>query len=156
MWAKFAHGIPPGFPDFIFFYSVFFVFFTQFLFSDLIIVIVTGFSDSSHYMAHNRESALIDYIGLQNLTNIYNGSRFGDFTDFSSIKSKNYGMLALYVLFKNYVYNGATAFTFEDLCFQKTERSSDINGNNCEHKCLSCSTTMNCLFIFFGSTTMNC
>ena len=108
------------------------------------IVIVTGFSDSSHYMAHNRESALIDFIGLPNLTNIYNGSRFGDFTDFSCIKSKNYGMLALYVLFKNYVYNGATAFTFEDLCFQKTDRSSDINGNNCEHKCLRCSNTMNC------------
>ena len=108
------------------------------------IVIVTGFYDSSHYMAHNREASLIDYIGLQNLTNIYNGSRFGDFIDYTSTKSKNYGMLALYVLFKNYVYNGATAFTFDDPCFQKSEKNSDINGNKCEHKCISCNAAMKC------------
>ena len=47
------------------------------------IVIVTAFHDSSHYMAHNREAALIDYVGLNNLTNVYNGSKYGDFSNFN-------------------------------------------------------------------------
>ena len=117
------------------------------------ITIVTGFYDSSHYQAHNREAALIDFIGLENLTNVYNGSRYGDFADFNTIKSKNYGLLALYILFKNYVFNGATAFTLEDLCYLKEggtdkeevmDGNEDVNGNFCEHKCQRCSFRMLC------------
>ena len=118
------------------------------------IVIVTAFNDSSTHMSHNRESAIIDFVGLDNLTNIYNGSRYGNFTKFGPEKSKNYGQCALYVFFRNYLTNGAIPFTMEDIVrmrMRSLERSSDrncqedFNENICNHdhiKCIGCNKTI--------------
>ena len=43
------------------------------------IVLVNCFNESSHYMSHNREQAIIFYLGLNNLTNVYNGTTYGSF-----------------------------------------------------------------------------
>ena len=52
------------------------------------------------------------------------------------------------------MFNGATAFTLEDLCYLKeggddkeeaVDGSGDENGNFCEHKCQSCSILGNAL-----------
>ena len=40
------------------------------------IVIITALWDSSNYMSLNREAALIDFVGLENLTNIYRGTKY--------------------------------------------------------------------------------
>ena len=104
------------------------------------IVIVTAFHDSNHYMSHNREAALIDFLGLERLTNVYNGSKYGDFANFNQIKAKNYGMMVLYTLFNN----GAAPFTLDDLFRMKNTMEGDVNrttGKNehtCNHHSLKC------------------
>ena len=107
------------------------------------IVIITGFYDSSHFMAHNREASLIDFIGLEHLTNVYRGSKYGAFSMFDDTKSKNYGMLSLYVMFRNYINNGPVPSTIDDLCFQKC-RKCNVNVASCAHRCISCNAHMIC------------
>ena len=38
--------------------------------------VITGFSDSSHYHAHLREAAMIDFFGLNKLTNEQRGTYY--------------------------------------------------------------------------------
>ena len=110
------------------------------------VIIVSAFQDSSHYLAHNREYSMIEYTGLDKLTNVYRGSRFGSFTLSNEAEVYNYGMLCTYILFRNYINNGASPFTFEDLVFQKQLhlRKLDLNDNKCDHKCVNCSMTLKC------------
>ena len=88
------------------------------------VVIVSAFQDSSHYMSHNREYSMIEYTGLDNLTNVYRGSRFGKFT-------LDYGLMCVYILFRNFINNGATPFTFRGSVFPKTAAIEEI-GSKCE------------------------
>ena len=111
------------------------------------IVIVTGLWDSSNYMSLNREAALIDFVGLENLTNIYRGTKYGEFTNFSDIAVRNYGMSIMYCMFQNYIVNGAIPFTLEDLCHDKEEpvrtRSMDMDCNHNIVKCSKCNKCVN-------------
>ena len=114
------------------------------------IIIITAFHDSNHYMSHNKEAALMDFIGLESLTNVYNGSRFGEFANFSNTKYKNYGMMVMYTLFKNYLNNGAMPFTLDDLCWKKDGARNDVNSEHqCRHdnfRCMGCNKTFQTKF----------
>ena len=110
------------------------------------IVIVTGFHDSSNYMALNREASLMDFAGIDTISNDKRGSKYGDFAACKNVFHKNFGMMTLYTLFLNYINNGARAFTFEDLCNDigledSIEKSPDVN---CNHKKLVCKSCKNC------------
>ena len=64
-------------------------------------------------------------------------------------KVENYGMMCIYILFRNFINNGATPFTFEDLCFQRQQQLRRLdfnanNANNCDHKCINCAVALDC------------
>ena len=110
------------------------------------IIIVTGFHDSSNYMALNREASLMDFAGMDTITNSNRGSKYGDFTACSNVFHKNYGMMTLYTLFLNYINNGAQPFTFEDLCHEIGLEDNDVKPSeeDCNHMKLVCKSCNNC------------
>ena len=59
------------------------------------------FHETSHYMAHNREFALIKTLGINRLTNSINGTAYGDMRDsWNSNEIVNFGNMILYNTFK--------------------------------------------------------
>lgn len=95
------------------------------------VVIVTGFQDSSNYMAHNREAAMMDWVGLENLTNIRKGSYYGETEEWNTIKKKNYGMMVLFSLFKNYLNDGAIGLQFDSLFYNQKRAKEQIKEEVC-------------------------
>ena len=65
------------------------------------IICLQLFNETSHYMAHNREFAVIKALGINRLTNSINGSAYGDMKEswnFNEIV--NFGNMILYNTFK--------------------------------------------------------
>ena len=60
------------------------------------ITILQLFSDCSHHEAHSREFALIRSLGLNNLTNVVNGTPYGAMTSWNDNEVKNFGKMLLY------------------------------------------------------------
>ena len=60
------------------------------------ISVVQLFSDSNHYEAHAREYAIIKALGLNNLTNVVNGTPYGIMTSWSDNEVINFGKMSLY------------------------------------------------------------
>ena len=101
-------------------------------------------------MALNREAALMDYVGVDNLTNERGGSKYGIFKNYGNNFHKNYGMMVLYVLFYNYINNGAQPFTFDNLCEDIGTKENDNESkyeSNCKHiklNCCKCNCIVRC------------
>ena len=53
--------------------------------------------DCNHYEAHSRESAIIKALGLQNWSNVYNGTRYGAMkTKWNDTEIINFGIMILF------------------------------------------------------------
>ena len=108
------------------------------------IVIVTAYPDSSHYMAHNREDALIRSTGLENLTNTVHGHTYGSYSDCDETTINNYGFMLKYTFFINYINDGPEPFTLEDVCRERAfliDQEDRQGDKECEHlhkKCNNC------------------
>ena len=108
------------------------------------IVLVNGFNESNHYMAHNREQAIFSFLGLKNLTNKYNGTTYGNFTQLNKIGLKNYGLLVMYAIFKNYCNDGPLPFMMDDLRIaldmrdQGNWKDDDDDEDLCQHNNVCC------------------
>ena len=53
-------------------------------------------SDCSHHEAHSREYAIIKSLGLNNITNVVNGTRYGDMRFWNENEVSNFGKIMLY------------------------------------------------------------
>lgn len=70
--------------------------------SDSTILVLQAYHCSNIYEAHNRESAMIATLGINNLTNVRNAPRYGDIVNWENAKIKNYGLCILYQFFLDY------------------------------------------------------
>ena len=102
------------------------------------VVIVTGFSDSSHYMSHSREAAMIQYIGLNKLTNKDKGTFFGASKKWSLVKKKNFGLLALFSIFKNYINDGSNGIQIDSLFHRPKKRRIVLECPHTNFCCADC------------------
>ena len=109
------------------------------------IVIVTGFADSSHYMAHTREAAMIDWVGVDNLTNERRGSYYGGAKGWCANMKENYGLCILFAIFKNYLNDGSNGLQFDSVdCKKRKEKKEEmevLEDTLCEHDhtcCINC------------------
>ena len=58
------------------------------------------FHETSHYMTHNREFAIIKALGINNLTNSINGSSYGDMkSNWNNKEIVNFGNMIMYNAF---------------------------------------------------------
>ena len=116
------------------------------------IVIVTGFHDSSTYMANSREAAMLDWFEAEapgRLTNIRLGSYYGDALGWSQTKKNNYGIMILYCLFRNYLNDGSNGLKINSLCCKpkapKHEDTDEEMEEECGHNnlcCINCNKTI--------------
>ena len=107
------------------------------------IIIVSGFHDSSHYLAHSREAAMIDFFGVDRLTNEKRGTYYGESKDWSHIKQKNFGLLALFSIFRNFLNDGSTGLSLDTLHHNPPRERSDPA--TCLHEescCVKCNKIM--------------
>ena len=102
------------------------------------VIIVTGFCDSSHYMSHFREAAMIEYIGLDKLTNKDKGVYFGASKEWSSVKRKNFGLLALFTIFKNYLNDGSNGIQLDSLFYRPNRRRIILDCPHTNFCCTDC------------------
>ena len=113
------------------------------------IVIVTAYPDSSHYMAHNREDALIRSTGIENLTNIAHGHTYGKYSGCDETTIHNYGFMLKYAFFLNYLNDGPEPFTLEDICRERMfmdDQKDKQQNEDCQHlhiKCKHCNQAVN-------------
>ena len=113
------------------------------------IVIVTAYPDSSHYMAHNREDALIRSTGIENLTNIAHGHTYGKYSGCDETTIHNYGFMLKYAFFLNYLNDGPEPFTLEDICRERMfmdDQKDKQQNEDCQHlhiKCKHCNLAVN-------------
>ena len=64
------------------------------------IVILRLSTETSHFEAHAREYAVIKSVGINNITNIINGTPYGIMKTWNSIEVANYGTMILYKALK--------------------------------------------------------
>ena len=88
------------------------------------------FHETSHYMAHNREYAIIKALGINNLTNSINGTVYGAMKDNWNFKEiVNFGNMLLYNAFKmciieppSIIYHGDVSYKYRPC----TKKEKDI------------------------------
>ena len=87
------------------------------------ITILQLFSDTCHYEAHAREFAIIKALGINNITNVINGTPYGAMVDWSPIEIINFGKMCLYNAMLMCVLETPRIITLNDILLPK-EKSS--------------------------------
>ena len=90
------------------------------------ISIVQLFSDSNHYEAHSREYAIIRSLGLENITNVVNGTPYGAMTSWSSTEILNYGKMWLYNAMLMCIIEPPHVITLDDIVLPERRTRSSV------------------------------
>ena len=81
------------------------------------IVILRLSAETTHFEAHAREYAVIKSVGINNITNIINGTPYGMMKTWNSIEFENYGTMILYKALKMCINKPQELFTVMMLYF---------------------------------------
>ena len=74
-----------------------------------------GFECSTREEALNREAALIECIGIENLANKNKGTFSGGIRNWKQVKINNYGMFILYVIYMGNIYSNMMPIMYNDI-----------------------------------------
>ena len=98
------------------------------------IICLQLFHETNHYMAHNREYAIIKALGFNNLTNAINGTCYGAMHDsWNKNEIINFGNMLLYNAFKMCIIEPPSVIYQEDVIMNfrrctKTEKDMELAG----------------------------
>ena len=79
---------------------------------------------------------MIDFVGVENLTNERRGTYYGDAKDWSITKQKNFGQLALFSIFRNFLNDGSTGLRLSSLLHNPPRARGEAEP--CMHEDICC------------------
>ena len=82
---------------------------------------------STSLEAHCREAAITSCLGLGQLQNKVNGSKYGQMKSWSDVKLKNFGLLTLYISFMKFVIKRQPVIRASDVPFNVGTRKCSKN-----------------------------